>query len=230
MKTLLVTGGCGFIGSAVVRQILSRTGHSVVNVDKMTYAATAASVDSVADDPRYRFEKADICDAAAMARIFAAYKPAGVLHLAAESHVDRSIDGPAAFIETNILGTYTLLEAAFTHWNGLRGEARDGFLFLHVSSDEVFGSLGPEGCFHPDSPYRPNSPSSASKASADHLVRAWGKTYGLPVVVSNSSNNYGPFQFPEKLIPLVIANALADKPIPIFGHGDNVRDPVFVED
>ena len=230
MKTLLVTGGCGFIGSAVVRWIVSRTEYSVVNVDRMTYAATSGSVASVADDPRYRFEKVDICDAAAMARIFADYKPAGVIHLAAETHVDRSIDGPAAFIETNVVGTYTLLEAAFAHWNGMRGEARERFKFLHVSTDEVFGSLGADGRFHPDSPYRPNSPYSASKASADHLVRAWGKTYGLPVAISNCSNNYGPFQFPEKLIPLVIANALAGKPIPVYGRGENVRDWLYVED
>jgi dTDP-glucose 4,6-dehydratase len=230
MKTLLVTGGCGFIGSAVIRRIISRTPHSVVNVDKMTYAATAASVASVASDPRYRFEAADICDAAEMARIFAAYRPTGVIHLAAETHVDRSIDGPAAFIQTNIVGTYMLLEAAFAYWNALRGGPRDEFLFLHVSTDEVFGSLGTEGRFHPESPYRPNSPYSASKASADHLVRAWGQTYGLPVAISNCSNNYGPFQFPEKLIPLVIANALSEKPIPVYGRGENVRDWLFVED
>ncbi|WP_316977571.1 dTDP-glucose 4,6-dehydratase [Shumkonia mesophila] len=230
MKTLLVTGGCGFIGSAVVRQIISRTPYSVVNVDKMTYAATAESVASVASDPRYRFEAVDICDAAEMARIFAAYRPAGVIHLAAETHVDRSIDGPAAFIQTNIVGTYRLLDAAFAYWNALRGEPRDEFLLLHVSTDEVFGSLGAEGHFRPDSPYRPNSPYSASKASADHLVRAWGKTYGLPVAVSNCSNNYGPFQFPEKLIPLVIANALSGKSIPVYGRGENVRDWLFVED
>lgn len=230
MKTLLVTGGCGFIGSAVVRQIISRTPYSVVNVDKMTYAATSESVASVASDPRYRFEAMDICDAAEMARIFATYRPASVIHLAAETHVDRSIDGPAAFIQTNVVGTYALLDAAFAYWNALRGEPRDEFLFLHVSTDEVFGSLGAEGHFRPDSPYRPNSPYSASKASADHLVRAWGKTYGLPVAVSNCSNNYGPFQFPEKLIPLVIANALSGKPIPVYGRGENVRDWLFVED
>lgn len=230
MKTLLVTGGCGFIGSAAVRRIITQTTYSVVNVDKMTYAATSASVASVADDPRYRFERADICDAAEMARIFASYRPAGVIHLAAETHVDRSIDGPAVFIHTNILGTYTLLEAAFAHWSTLAGEPRDTFRFLHVSTDEVFGSLGAQGRFHPDSAYRPNSPYSASKASADHLVRAWGKTYGLPVLISNCSNNYGPFQFPEKLIPLVIANALSGKPIPVYGRGENVRDWLFVED
>lgn len=230
MKTVLVTGGCGFIGSAVVRQIISETPYSVVNVDKMTYAATTSSVASVAPNTRYRFEAADICDATEMTRIFTTHRPAGVIHLAAETHVDRSIDGPAAFIQTNIVGTYTLLEAAFAHWKSLQGDARDEFLFLHVSTDEVFGSLGAEGLFHPDSAYRPNSPYSASKASADHLVRAWGKTYGLPIVISNCSNNYGPFQFPEKLIPLVIANALSGKPIPVYGRGENVRDWLFVED
>lgn len=230
MKTLLVTGGCGFIGSAVIRQIISQTPHSVVNVDKMTYAATMASVASVAENSRYHFEAVDICDADEMTRIFTAYQPAGVIHLAAETHVDRSIDGPATFVETNIVGTYTLLDTALTYWNTLRGAPRDEFLLLHVSTDEVFGSLKAVGRFHPESPYRPNSPYSASKASADHLVRAWGKTYGLPVVVSNCSNNYGPFQFPEKLIPLVIANALSGKPIPVYGRGENVRDWLFVDD
>lgn len=221
---LLVTGGAGFIGSAVVRQAIA-DGHEVVNLDALTYAANLPNVESVAESPAYRFEKADIRDRAALDRIFAAHQPDAVMHLAAESHVDRSIDGPAEFIDTNIVGTYTLLEAARTYWGGSRD-----FRFHHISTDEVFGTLGETGLFTEETPYAPNSPYSASKASSDHLVRAWGETYGLPVVLSNCSNNYGPFHFPEKLIPVVILNALAGKPIPVYGQGENVRDWLFVED
>ena len=221
---LLVTGGAGFIGSAVVRQAIA-DGHEVVNLDALTYAANLPNVESVADSPAYRFEKADIRDRAALDRIFAAHQPDAVMHLAAESHVDRTIDGPAEFIDTNIVGTYTLLEAARAYWGGTRD-----FRFHHISTDEVFGTLGETGLFTEETPYAPNSPYSASKASSDHLVRAWGETYGLPVVLSNCSNNYGPFHFPEKLIPVVILNALAGKPIPVYGQGENVRDWLFVED
>jgi len=221
---LLVTGGAGFIGSAVVRQAIA-DGHEVVNLDALTYAANLANLDSVAGSSRYAFEEADIRDRAALDRIFARHQPDAVMHLAAESHVDRSIDGPAAFIDTNITGTYTLLEAARAYWAG----GRD-FRFHHVSTDEVFGTLGAEGAFTEETPYAPNSPYSASKAASDHLVRAWHETYGLPVVLSNCSNNYGPFHFPEKLIPIVILNALAGKPIPVYGRGENVRDWLFVGD
>ena len=226
---ILVTGGAGFIGSAVVRQAVAN-GLSVVNVDKLTYAANLDNVAAVADSPCYAFEQADIADPAAMARIMVAHDPDAVLHLAAESHVDRSIDGPAAFIETNITGTYVLLEAARAHWRGLPENRRAAFRFHHVSTDEVYGTLGAEGLFTEETAYRPNSPYSASKAASDHLVRAWGETYGLPVLVTNCSNNYGPFHFPEKLIPVVILNALAGRPIPVYGRGENVRDWLFVED
>ena len=224
---ILITGGCGFIGSAVVRQAIA-AGHGAVNVDKLTYAANPANVASVADAPGYAFEQADICDADAMARIFADHAPDAVMHLAAESHVDRSIDGPGAFIHTNITGTATLLQAARGHWEA-QGKP-ESFRFHHVSTDEVYGSLGAEGLFTEQTPYDPRSPYSASKASSDHLVRAWGETYGLPIVVTNCSNNYGPFHFPEKLIPVIILNALHGKPIPVYGKGDNVRDWLFVED
>lgn len=224
---LLVTGGAGFIGSAVVRLAISR-GHDVVNLDALTYAACLDNVAGVADSPLYAFEHADICDAKALERIFAAHKPDAVMHLAAESHVDRSIDGPATFIETNVTGTCTLLEAARRHWH--EAGRPESFRFHHVSTDEVYGSLGSEGKFTEDTPYSPNSPYSASKAASDHLVRAWGETYGLPVVITNCSNNYGPYHFPEKLIPVVILNALAGKPIPVYGKGENVRDWLFVED
>jgi dTDP-glucose 4,6-dehydratase len=224
---LLVTGGAGFIGSAVVRRGI-RAGHAIVNLDKLTYAGSLTNVAEVADSPDYSFEQADICDRKAIDRILAAHKPDAIMHLAAESHVDRSIDGPAAFIETNILGTYTMLEAARAYWTA-EGKP-EGFRFHHVSTDEVFGSLGPTGKFTEETPYDPRSPYSASKASSDHLVRAWHETYGLPVVLTNCSNNYGPYHFPEKLIPVVILKALAGAPIPIYGKGDNIRDWLYVED
>jgi len=224
---LLVTGGAGFIGSAVVRQAI-RDGHEVVNLDKLTYAGSLTNVESVADNPRYAFEQADICDRPRLDAILAQHRPDAIMHLAAESHVDRSIDGPAAFIETNITGTYTLLEAARAYWTA-RGKPED-FRFHHISTDEVFGSLGATGKFTEDTPYDPRSPYSASKAASDHLVRAWHETYGLPVVLTNCSNNYGPFHFPEKLIPVVILKALSGAPIPIYGRGDNIRDWLFVED
>lgn len=224
---LLVTGGAGFIGSAVVRQAI-RDGHTVVNLDKLTYAACLENVASVADHENYSFVQADICDRAALDTIFADHQPDAIMHLAAESHVDRSIDGPGEFIITNINGTYTMLEAARSYWEG-RGRPED-FRFHHISTDEVFGSLGKTGMFTEDTSYDPRSPYSASKASSDHLVRAWHETYGLPVVLSNCSNNYGPYHFPEKLIPVVILNALAGKPIPIYGAGDNIRDWLYVED
>ncbi|WP_163849186.1 dTDP-glucose 4,6-dehydratase [Pseudooceanicola aestuarii] len=224
---ILITGGAGFIGSAVVRQAVE-AGHEVVNLDALTYAANLESLSSVAESPLYAFEQADIRDRPAFDRIFAAHRPDAVMHLAAESHVDRSIDGPALFIETNVTGTFNLLEAARTHWQAT-GKP-DGFRFHHISTDEVYGSLGPTGKFTENTPYDPRSPYSASKAASDHLVRAWGETYGLPVLVTNCSNNYGPFHFPEKLIPVVILRALAGEPIPVYGDGSNVRDWLFVED
>ena len=224
---LIVTGGAGFIGSAVVRQAVA-AGHEVLNLDALTYAACLDNVASVADMPNYAFLEADICDRAAMDQAFADHQPDAIMHLAAESHVDRSIDGPGTFIETNITGTYTLLEAARSYWVG-QGKP-DGFRFHHISTDEVYGSLGATGQFTEDTPYDPRSPYSASKAASDHLVRAWAETYGLPVVLTNCSNNYGPFHFPEKLVPVVILNALAGKPLPIYGDGSNVRDWLYVED
>ena len=224
---LLVTGGAGFIGSAVVRLAVAR-GHSVVNLDALTYAACLDNVATVADNPRYSFEQADIRDRAAMDRILAQHKPDAIMHLAAESHVDRSIDGPGTFIETNITGTYTLLEAARAYW--VAQGRPSSFRFHHISTDEVFGSLGSEGQFTEETPYDPRSPYSASKAASDHLVQAWHHTYGLPIVLTNCSNNYGPYHFPEKLIPVIILNALAGKPLPIYGDGSNVRDWLYVED
>ena len=226
----LVTGGAGFIGSAVVRHLIAETGHEVLNLDKLTYAGNLDNVAAVADHPRYRFERACIRDAAAVNRIVEAFRPDVVMHLAAESHVDRSIDGPGAFIETNLVGTFVLLEAARRHWAALPADAKSRFRFHHVSTDEVFGSLGADDYFHEDSPYQPNSPYSASKAGSDHLVRAWHHTYGLPTVASNCSNNYGPYHFPEKLIPLTILNALEGKPLPVYGTGANIRDWLYVED
>jgi len=230
LKKILVTGGAGFIGSALIRHIVDNTPDSVVNLDKLTYAGNLQSLVSVADDSRYCFERVDICDAAEVARVFEQHRPDAVMHLAAESHVDRSISGPAEFIQTNIVGTYTLLEAARNYWNGLEGERKAAFRFHHISTDEVYGSLGDEGFFTEETAYQPNSPYSASKASSDHLVRAWHHTYGLPVVTTNCSNNYGPYHFPEKLIPLVILNAVNGKPLPIYGKGDNIRDWLYVED
>ena len=226
---LLVTGGAGFIGSAVVRRAIA-DGHQVVNVDALTYAACLENVASVADQPGYAFEHADIRDRAALDRIFAAHRPDAVMHLAAESHVDRSIDGPASFVETNVLGTFHLLEAARAYWT--RANRPEGFRFHHISTDEVFGSLPPDPSarFDEDTPYDPRSPYSATKAGSDHLVRAWHETYGLPVVLTNCSNNYGPYHFPEKLVPVVILNALAGKPLPVYGDGGNVRDWLYVED
>ena len=228
---ILVTGGAGFIGSAVIRHIISDTQQCVVNVDKLTYAGNLDSLVSVSGSERYAFEHVDICDAAAVKAVFAKYQPDVVMHLAAESHVDRSIDGPGEFIQTNIVGTYTLLEAARAYRSLLSEEDKDKFRFHHISTDEVYGDLeGPEDLFREDTPYAPSSPYSASKAGSDHLVRAWGRTFGLPILITNCSNNYGPFHFPEKLIPLMILNALQGKPLPVYGKGNQVRDWLFVED
>ncbi|MGL5387163.1 MAG: dTDP-glucose 4,6-dehydratase [Enterobacterales bacterium] len=231
MKRILVTGGAGFIGSAVVRHIIEATRDSVVVVDKLTYAGNLESLAGVADNERYAFEQVDICDRAALDRVFAQYQPDFVMHLAAESHVDRSIDGPAAFIETNIVGTYTMLEAARHYWQALAAEKKQAFRFHHISTDEVYGDLhGTDDLFTETTPYAPSSPYSASKASSDHLVRAWLRTYGFPTVVTNCSNNYGPYHFPEKLVPLVILNAISGKPLPVYGDGAQVRDWLYVED
>jgi dTDP-glucose 4,6-dehydratase len=229
-KCILVTGGAGFIGSALVRHLISETEATVVNVDKLTYAGNPESLITFVRSPRHVFEQLDVCDARAIENVFAKYRPSAVIHLAAESHVDRSIDGPGDFIKTNILGTYTLIEASLRYWNALDANGKREFVFHHVSTDEVFGSLGDTGKFSEISAYSPNSPYAASKASSDHIVRAWHRTYGLPVVITNCSNNYGPYQFPEKLIPLMAINAITGKPLPVYGAGDNVRDWLYVED
>ncbi|MCP4332087.1 MAG: dTDP-glucose 4,6-dehydratase [Gammaproteobacteria bacterium] len=228
MKTVIITGGAGFIGSAVIRYLIEQRDYRVVNFDKLTYAGNLESLVTVTDHPNYHFERGDICDHKAVGKLFDEYQPVAIMHLAAESHVDRSIDGPAEFINTNIVGTSVLLEAARQYWSGL--DDKDAFRFHHVSTDEVFGTLSDTGLFHEQSPYQPNSPYSASKASSDHLVRAWHETFGLPVVITNCSNNYGPYHFPEKLIPLIILNALDGKPLPVYGKGEQIRDWLYVDD
>jgi dTDP-glucose 4,6-dehydratase len=227
---ILVTGGAGFIGSAMVRYLVGEIGAEVLNVDKLTYAGNLASLKSIESAPNYRFLQADICDSAKMQEAFGSFRPDMVMHLAAESHVDRSISGAADFVQTNVVGTFTLLDAARHYWDGLDASRKSAFRFLHVSTDEVYGSLGNEGLFEETTPYDPSSPYSASKAASDHLAIAWHRTYGLPVVVSNCSNNYGPYHFPEKLIPLIILNALEGKPLPVYGNGANIRDWLYVED
>jgi dTDP-glucose 4,6-dehydratase len=231
MKTILVTGGAGFIGSAVIRHLINDTNNHVINVDKLTYAGNLESLTSISANARYQFEQVDICDATEIQRVFNEYQPDIIMHLAAESHVDRSIDGPGDFIQTNIVGTYNLLEQARTYWTNLASEKKAGFRFHHISTDEVYGDLnGTDDLFTETTPYAPSSPYSASKASSDHLVRAWNRTFGLPTIITNCSNNYGPFHFPEKLIPLVILNALQGKPLPVYGKGNQIRDWLFVED
>lgn len=227
---VLVTGGAGFIGSALVRYLVLEKGYDVLNVDALTYAGCLLSLRAVDGKPNYRFLHANICDRVAMEEAIAGFGPDRIMHLAAESHVDRSITGAADFIQTNVIGTFTLLETARDYWSALEGTAKDVFRFLHVSTDEVYGSLGQDGLFAEDTPYDPSSPYSASKASSDHLAKSWQRTYGLPVVVSNCSNNYGPYHFPEKLIPLTILNALAGERLPVYGEGENVRDWLYVED
>ena len=227
---VIVTGGAGFIGSALVRHLVLEKGYEVLNIDALTYAGYLPSLKAVEGKPNYRFLQANICDGPAMAEAIAGFRPDRIMHLAAESHVDRSITGAADFIQTNVIGTFTLLEAARAHWSALDTGSRDAFRFLHVSTDEVYGSLGEEGLFTEDTPYDPSSPYSASKASSDHLAKAWQRTYGFPIVVSNCSNNYGPYHFPEKLIPLTILNALNGEQLPVYGKGENVRDWLYVED
>ncbi len=230
MKKIIITGGAGFIGSALIRHLIKTTGWQVLNLDKLTYAGCLESLNEISGSPRYRFVQADICDRSAVEKIFAEFKPDVIMHLAAESHVDRSIDGPMEFIQTNIVGTATLLQIAREYWLTLAETERKNFRFQHISTDEVYGSLGPEGYFTETTPYDPRSPYSASKASSDHLVMAWFHTYGLPVLITNCSNNYGPYHFPEKLIPLMILNALHGLPLPVYGRGDNIRDWLYVED
>ncbi|MBN9142667.1 MULTISPECIES: dTDP-glucose 4,6-dehydratase [unclassified Novosphingobium] len=227
---IFVTGGAGFIGSALVRHLIANTAHEVLNFDKLTYAGSLTTVEEVAASPRYRFVQGDICDAAAVRAAIAEFRPDVITHLAAESHVDRSIDGPGAFIHTNIVGTYTMLAEARGYWQGLDEAAKAAFRFHHISTDEVYGSLGATGLFTEETPYDPRSPYSSSKAGSDHLVSAWGHTYGLPVLITNCSNNYGPYHFPEKLIPLMVVKALAGEPLPIYGKGDQIRDWLYVED
>lgn len=227
---IIVTGGAGFIGSSLIRMIINKTDHQVLNIDKLTYAGHLESIAPVSSSDRYKFEQVDICDIKAIQRLFAEFKPDAIMHLAAESHVDRSIDGSAEFIQTNIVGTHSLLEISKKYWGSLTSPQKDNFRFLHVSTDEVYGSLGAEGLFTEDTPYYPRSPYSSSKASSDHLVRAWYHTYGLPTMITNCSNNYGPYQFPEKLIPVVILKALAGDPIPVYGKGENIRDWLYVDD
>ena len=227
---IFVTGGAGFIGSALVRHLIANSDHEVLNFDKLTYAGTLSTVEPVADSARYRFVQGDICDSVAVREAMASFRPDIVTHLAAESHVDRSIDGPDAFIQTNMVGTFRMLTEARSYWQALEGDARAAFRFHHISTDEVYGSLGAEGLFTEETPYDPRSPYSASKAGSDHLVSAWGHTYGLPVLITNCSNNYGPYHFPEKLIPLMIVKALAGDTLPVYGKGDQIRDWLFVED
>lgn len=229
-KTLFITGGAGFIGSALIRRLVQHSDYRLINIDKLTYAGNLESLAEVDSKPNYHFIQADICDAETIDGLFKQYQPDAVMHLAAESHVDRSIDGPADFVQTNLVGTYTLLEAARKHWLSLDAEKADTFRFHHISTDEVYGSLGDSGLFTEQTAYQPNSPYSATKAGSDHLVRAWHHTFGLPVVMTNCSNNYGPYQFPEKLIPLMINNALAGKPLPVYGNGENIRDWLYVDD
>lgn len=230
MKSMMITGGAGFIGSAVTRAIIQQTSFNVLVYDKLTYAGNLTSLAPVSNDPRFSFLQADICDREAVRSSLLSYQPDIIMHLAAESHVDRSIDSPATFVETNIVGTFTMLDAALEYYLLLPKERAARFRFMHISTDEVFGSLGSEGLFHEETPYAPRSPYAASKAGSDHLVRSWGHTYGLPVVVTNCSNNYGPYHFPEKLIPLMIINAIEGKPLPVYGKGDNIRDWLYVDD
>jgi len=230
MKTIMITGGAGFIGSALIRFLINETKHHVINVDKLTYAGNLESLDSISNTSRYSFIQLDICDRQGIADVLKKHQPDAIMHLAAESHVDRSIDGPVEFIQTNIVGTFTLLDAAREYWSSLEGDRKNNFRFHHISTDEVYGDLNETDLFTEETPYAPSSPYSASKASSDHLVRSWHRTYGLPVIVTNCSNNYGPFHFPEKLIPLVILNALEGKALPVYGNGQQIRDWLYVED